>query len=63
MSYDLYQVTERVYQVRGYDLSNILFIKSDTGCIVFDSLFTPAKSKAVVYSHAHADHFGGVKQW
>ena len=79
MSYDLYHVTERVYQVRGYDLSNILFIKSDTGCIVFDSLFTPAKSKAaltvvtqeldkfpvkaVVYSHAHADHFGGVKQW
>ena len=66
-----------LYQVRGYDLSNILFIKSDTGCIVFDPLFTPAKSKAiltlvtqelekfpvkaVVYSHAHADHFGGVK--
>lgn len=77
MSYGLYQVTERIYQVRGYDLSNISFIKGDTGWIIFDPLLTPATSKAafalvtqelgefpvkaVVYSHAHADHFGGVK--
>ncbi|MFQ3191582.1 MAG: alkyl sulfatase BDS1-like metallo-beta-lactamase superfamily hydrolase [Paraglaciecola sp.] len=77
MSYGLYQVTDRIYQVRGYDLSNISFIKGDTGWIIFDPLLTPATSKAafalvtqelgafpvkaVVYSHAHADHFGGVK--
>jgi len=77
MAYGLYQVTERIYQVRGYDLANITFIKGDSGWIIFDPLLTAATSKAalalvtqelgqfpikaVVYSHAHADHFGGVK--
>jgi alkyl sulfatase BDS1-like metallo-beta-lactamase superfamily hydrolase len=77
MNYGLYKVTDRIYQVRGYDLANISFIKGDTGWIIFDPLTTPYTSKAalalvteelgeypvkaVVYSHAHADHFGGVK--
>lgn len=77
MAYGLYQVTDRIYQVRGYDISNITFIKGDTGWIVFDPLLTPPTAKAafelvtkelgnypihaVVYSHAHIDHFGGVK--
>jgi len=76
MSYGLYQVAERIYQVRGYDLANMTFIKGDTGWIVIDVLLTPATAKAafqlvtqelgeypihtVIYSHAHADHFGGV---
>lgn len=76
MSYGLYKVTDRIYQVRGYDLANISFVKGDSGWIVFDPLLTPATAraafklvsqelgdfpiKAVVYSHAHADHFGGV---
>jgi len=76
MSYGLYQVSDRIYQVRGYDLANMSFVKGDTGWIVFDALLTPATAKAafallskelghfpikaVVYSHAHADHFGGV---
>lgn len=77
MHYGLYKVTDRIYQVRGFDLSNITFIAGDTGWIVFDPLLTPAPAKAafqlvtetlgkrpikaVVYSHAHVDHFGGVK--
>ncbi len=77
MAYGLYQVTDRIYQVRGYDLANITFIKGDSGWVIFDPLLTAATSKAalalvtqelgqfpvkaVVYSHAHADHFGGVK--
>jgi alkyl sulfatase BDS1-like metallo-beta-lactamase superfamily hydrolase len=77
MAYGLYQVTDRIYQVRGYDLANITFIKGDSGWIIFDPLLTAATSraalalvtqelgefpvKAVIYSHAHADHFGGVK--
>ncbi|WOX06814.1 alkyl/aryl-sulfatase [Microbulbifer pacificus] len=77
MHYGLYKVTDRIYQVRGYDLSNITFVAGDTGWIVFDPLLTPAPAKAafklvtenlgerpvraVVYSHAHIDHFGGVK--
>ncbi|AOW76606.1 hypothetical protein A3Q34_06890 [Colwellia sp. PAMC 20917] len=77
MTYGLYQVTKRIYQVRGYDLANITFIKGDSGWIIFDPLLTAATSKAafklvtaelgkfpvkaVIYSHAHADHFGGIK--
>ncbi len=77
MHHGLYKVTDRIYQVRGYDLANITFVQGDTGWIVFDPLTVPETAKAaldfvnkelgerpvkaVVYSHAHADHFGGVK--
>ncbi len=78
MAYGLYEVIpEKVYQVRGYDLANISFIKSDTGWIVFDPLTAKETAAAalkfineqlgerpvvaVVYSHSHADHFGGVR--
>jgi alkyl sulfatase BDS1-like metallo-beta-lactamase superfamily hydrolase len=77
MQYGLFKVTDRIYQVRGYDLSNITFIQGDTGWIVFDPLISVECSKAalelvtqhlgqrpvvaVVYSHSHADHFGGVR--
>lgn len=77
LSYGLFKVTYGIYQVRGYDLANITFIQGKTGWIVIDTLTTPATSKAayalvsqelgqkpiraIIYSHAHADHFGGVK--
>jgi len=78
MAYGLYEVLpDKVYQVRGYDLANISFIKSDTGWIVFDPLTANETAAAalkfineqlgqrpvvaVVYSHSHADHFGGVR--
>ncbi len=73
----LYQVTDRVYQVRGYDLSNITFVQGDTGWIVFDPLISAETAKAaydlvtehlgkkpvhtVIYSHTHVDHYGGVR--
>ncbi|MFB9134081.1 MBL fold metallo-hydrolase [Vibrio sp. AK197] len=73
----LFEVTEGIYQVRGYDLSNITFIQGDTGWIVFDPLISQETAKAaldfineqlgerpvvaVVYSHSHIDHFGGVR--
>lgn len=72
----LYQVCERIYQVRGLDLSNISFIEGDTGIIVIDPLVSsePAAAalelyrkhrgdrevRAVIYTHSHIDHFGGV---
>lgn len=75
--YGLFQVTEGIYQVRGYDMTNITFIKGDTGWIVFDPLMTVECSKAafelvkenlgdypikgIVISHPHVDHFGGIK--
>lgn len=77
VQYGLFEVVDGIYQVRGYDLSNITFIRSDTGWIVFDVGSTPATAKAalalvteqfgerpvvaVVYSHSHVDHYGGVK--
>lgn len=76
MEYGLFEVIPGIYQVRGYDLANITFIKSDTGWIVFDPLTAKETAAAalkfineklgerpvvaVVYSHSHADHFGGV---
>ncbi|WMN90102.1 MBL fold metallo-hydrolase [Vibrio parahaemolyticus] len=73
----LFEVTDGIYQVRGYDLSNITFIKGDTGWIVFDPLISQETAKAaldfinselgerpvtgVFYSHSHIDHFGGVR--
>ncbi len=72
----LFKVTEDVYQTRGYDLSNLTFIKGKTGWILIDpctSKETAARSvafaekhlgdikiKAVIITHSHADHFGGV---
>ena len=78
MAYGLYEVVPgRIYQVRGYDLANISFIKGDTGWIVFDPLTAAETARAalhfvneklgkrpvvgVVYSHSHVDHFGGVR--
>ncbi|EPW3765877.1 alkyl/aryl-sulfatase [Vibrio fluvialis] len=73
----LFEVTDGIYQVRGYDLSNITFVKGNTGWIVFDPLISQETAKAaldfineklgkrpvvaVVYSHSHIDHFGGVR--
>ena len=78
MAYGLYEVVPgRIYQVRGFDLANISFIKGDTGWIVFDPLTAKETAAAalefvneklgkrpvvaVVYSHSHGDHFGGVR--
>jgi alkyl sulfatase BDS1-like metallo-beta-lactamase superfamily hydrolase len=78
MAYGLYEVLPgRIYQVRGFDLANISFIKGDTGWIVFDPLTAKETARAalklindelgarpvvgVVYSHSHVDHFGGVR--
>jgi alkyl sulfatase BDS1-like metallo-beta-lactamase superfamily hydrolase len=73
----LFKVTERVYQVRGLDISNMTIIEADTGLIVIDPLLSTETAKAalnlylqnrpakpvaaVIYSHSHADHFGGAK--
>lgn len=72
----LYKVTERIYQVRNADLSNMTVIEGDTGLIVVDPLISaenaaaaldlyythrPRKPvKTVIYSHSHVDHYGGV---
>jgi alkyl sulfatase BDS1-like metallo-beta-lactamase superfamily hydrolase len=73
----LFKVSERVYQVRGLDIANMTIIEGDSGLILIDPLLSnetakaaldlylqnrPAKPvAAVIYSHSHADHFGGAK--
>ena len=75
--YGLFEVMDGIYQVRGYDMSNITFIKGNTGWIVYDPLMTVECAqaafellkenvgdypvKAILYSHSHVDHFGGVE--
>jgi alkyl sulfatase BDS1-like metallo-beta-lactamase superfamily hydrolase len=73
----LFEVLDGIYQVRSLDLSNITFVRGETGWIVLDPLITAEVAAAalelvnthverrpvtaVVYSHSHADHFGGVR--
>ncbi len=75
--YGLFEVTEDIYQVRGYDMANLTVVKGDTGWIVFDPLMSTECSaaamalveknlgsypiKAVIISHPHIDHYGGIK--
>lgn len=72
----LYEVVPGIYQVRGLDLSNISFVEGDTGTIVIDPLVSTEVAAAalalyrahrgdrpvvaVIYTHSHVDHFGGV---
>jgi alkyl sulfatase BDS1-like metallo-beta-lactamase superfamily hydrolase len=72
----LFQVSDRIYQVRGFDIANATFVKGDTGWIVIDPLGSAEVGKAaldlvneklgkrpvvaVIYTHPHIDHFGGA---
>jgi alkyl sulfatase BDS1-like metallo-beta-lactamase superfamily hydrolase len=77
-NYGLYEVIPGIYQVRGFDLSDITFVRGKSGWIVFDPLVSaePVRAawklfqehvgkglpvSAVIYSHTHADHWGGVR--
>jgi alkyl sulfatase BDS1-like metallo-beta-lactamase superfamily hydrolase len=73
----LFKVTERMYQVRSLDISNMTIVEGASGLILIDPLLTAETAKAaldlyythrprvpvkaVIYSHSHADHFGGVR--
>ena len=76
-AYGLFQVCEGIYQIRGYDIANLTLVAGDTGWIIFDPVMCVegAKAamelveknlgkrpvKAVVVSHPHVDHYGGIK--
>ncbi len=75
--YGLFKVTDDIYQVRGYDISNITFVRSRNGWIIMDcgsSKYTAsealklfrsemgdARIVAIIISHAHVDHYGGIE--
>jgi alkyl sulfatase BDS1-like metallo-beta-lactamase superfamily hydrolase len=73
----LFEVTDGIYQVRGYDLANMTLVAGETGWIVIDPLTTLETGRAalalvaehlgerpvraLVYTHSHIDHFGGAR--
>jgi alkyl sulfatase BDS1-like metallo-beta-lactamase superfamily hydrolase len=73
----LFEVVPGIYQVRGYDLSNMTLVEGSKGVIVIDPLVSTEcaaaalalyrahrgerRVSAVIYTHSHVDHFGGVK--
>ncbi|MFF3312760.1 alkyl/aryl-sulfatase [Streptomyces sp. NPDC002952] len=73
----LFEVTEGIYQVRGFDLSNMTLVEGEHGVFVIDPLLCAETAAAglalyrahrgdrpvtgVLYTHSHADHFGGVR--
>lgn len=73
----LFKVADGVYQLRGFDLANMTVIEGETGLIVVDPLTTSETARtaldfyfrhrprkpvvAVIYTHSHLDHFGGVR--
>ncbi len=77
MLHGLFKVVDRIYQVRGMDLSVVSFIEGDSGWIVIDPLISVEVAAAslellnanvarrpvvaVIYTHSHIDHWGGVK--
>lgn len=76
-AYGLFKVTDGIYQVRGYDLTNMTIIEGDTGYIIFDPMMSVECAQAglelvfknlgekpvkgIIISHSHVDHFGGIK--
>ena len=77
LHHGLFQVTDRIYQVRGFDIANMTIIEGESGLIVIDPLTATETARAglelyfrhrpkkpvvaVIYTHSHGDHFGGVK--
>ena len=77
MGHGLFRVTERIYQIRGFDISNMTVIEGDRGIVVIDPLMSTEVARAslelymqhrgrrpvtaLVYTHSHVDHYGGVR--
>jgi alkyl sulfatase BDS1-like metallo-beta-lactamase superfamily hydrolase len=77
MNAGLFKVTDNIYQIRGYDLANMSIIEGKTGLIIIDPLTVTETAKAglelyykhrphlpiaaVIYTHSHVDHYGGIK--
>ncbi|WP_256659092.1 MBL fold metallo-hydrolase [Pseudomonas sp. Leaf58] len=73
----LFEVTDGIYQVRNYDLSNMTIVEGKEGITIFDPLISRETAKAaldlyykhrpkkpvvaVIYTHSHVDHYGGVR--
>ncbi len=77
MHHGLFRVADRLYQIRGFDISNMTIIEGERGLVVIDPLISTEVARAglelyfthrprrpviaVIYTHSHVDHFGGVR--
>jgi alkyl sulfatase BDS1-like metallo-beta-lactamase superfamily hydrolase len=80
MNNGLFEVTEHIYQVRGFDLASMMIVEGNEGIILIDPMSSVETARAalelyraavpgareravqaVIYTHTHADHFGGVR--
>ncbi len=77
MHHGLFHVADRIYQIRGFDISNMTIIEGERGLIVIDPLISTEVARAgldlyiahrgrrpvtaVIYTHSHTDHHGGVR--
>jgi alkyl sulfatase BDS1-like metallo-beta-lactamase superfamily hydrolase len=77
LAHGLFRVVDGIYQVRGFDLSNMTLIEGERGVIVIDPLISTETAQAglelyyqhrgrrpvtaVIYTHSHTDHYGGVR--
>jgi alkyl sulfatase BDS1-like metallo-beta-lactamase superfamily hydrolase len=77
MANGLFKVTDRLYQLRGFDIANLTVIEGDTGLVLIDPLTVAESARAalelyfahrprkpvvaVIYTHSHIDHYGGVR--
>ena len=73
----LFEVVDGIYQVRGFDLSNMTLIKGENGWIIIDPLISKETAaaalalanlhlgarpvSAIIFTHSHLDHYGGVR--
>ena len=76
LHHGLFEVVPGIYQVRSFDIANMTFIKGDTGWVIIDPLTSAESSKAaldlankhlgerdvkaIIITHSHVDHFGGI---
>ena len=76
LNHGLYEVVDGIYQVRSFDLAHLTLIRGETGWLIIDPLTSSESSraaldlanqhlgqrpvKAVIFTHSHMDHFGGV---
>lgn len=77
LNHGLFKVTDGIYQIRGFDLSDMSIIETDSGYVVVDPMISVPTARAgmelvhqhvgrkpivaVIYTHSHIDHWGGVK--
>ena len=73
------QISDHVWAAIGYDLANVILIRTDAGSVIVDTAMSPGRAReikaalsqqvdvapvaAIIYTHSHIDHIGGATEW